>query len=98
MSHEHRWSAARLGPDRRVVLREERLLLEERAAEGGWRALFEERLEVPSWRTRELARLLDPSGPVPVRPLRDLDGVRRLLAQLLGPLEEHPPGRAQPSA
>lgn len=94
VSPEHRWSAARLGPARRVVLRQERLLLEERLADGGWRALFEEPLPVPAWRTRELARLLDPAGPVPVRPLRELEGVRRLLAQLLGPLEEELGARA----
>lgn len=76
-----------LGPRRRVVVREERVYLEEAAGEA-WAVLFEAAFEVPSWRTRELARLLVPGGPVPVRPLRDGEGVRRLLEQLLGPVEE----------
>lgn len=47
-----------------------------------WRKPVADDLEVPPWRTRELARLLAPGAPVPVRPLRGLDDVLRLVRDL----------------
>ena len=47
-----------------------------------WDKRFVEPLEAPSHRTRELARLLAPGAPVPVRPLRSQDDVLRLVRDL----------------
>lgn len=47
-----------------------------------WGKPFMDDLEVPPWRTRELARVLAPGAPVPVRPLRGQDDVLRLLRDL----------------
>lgn len=47
-----------------------------------WDKPFVADLEVPPWRTRELARLLAPGAPVPVRPLRVLDDLVRFLRDL----------------
>jgi hypothetical protein len=44
-----------------------------------WGKPFMVDLEVPPWRTRELARALAPGAPVPVRALRGQDDVVRLL-------------------
>lgn len=73
-----------VGPERRLVLDADRLRLERREADD-WRVELDEPFPLPPWRTRELARLIVPAGgPIPVRPLRDAEGVRALLRQLLG--------------
>lgn len=47
-----------------------------------WEKPVAHALEVPPWETRELARLLAPDAPVPVRPLRALDDLLRLVRDL----------------
>ncbi len=76
-----------LGVDRGLKLRGGSTLeLKVREAAQGalelWRKPVADELEVPPWRTRELARLLAPGAPVPVRPLRALDDLLRLVRDL----------------
>lgn len=67
---------------RRGVTLELEVHRESRGAVERWEEPFAHDLEVPPWRTRELARLLAPDAPVPVRPLRSLDDVARLVRDL----------------
>jgi hypothetical protein len=76
-----------LGVERGLKLRGGRLVELKVATKGDgalelWSKPFVADLEVPPWRTRELARLLAPGAPVPVRPLRVLDDLVRLLRDL----------------
>lgn len=76
-----------LGPDRGLKLRGgDTLELKVLAAREGqaerWEKPFVAPLGLLSHQTRELSRLLAPGGPVPVRPLRGLDDVLRLVRDL----------------
>jgi hypothetical protein len=83
-------TAPGLGPGRGLKLRDGRTLELKVLASGPctasrapgldlWSKVFLEGLEVPSWRTRELSRLLAPGAPVPVHPLRAREDVLRLV-------------------
>lgn len=90
-SHERRTDtyvvAPELGGGRGLELRggatlELKVLREARRGVELWEKPVAHELELPPWRTRELARLLAPDAPVPVRPLRSLDDVTRLVRDL----------------
>ncbi|MBX3471490.1 MAG: hypothetical protein KF878_31945 [Planctomycetes bacterium] len=76
-----------LGPGLGLKLRDEatlelKLRAEARGEVERWTKPLIHGLPLPPWRTRELARLLAPDAPVPVRPLRGLDDVLRLVRDL----------------